>query len=59
MANSKPKKTSDLSEIELHADAWERFEKFVETSVKTRHPAAPKAAMSRGKAATEKQRKKA
>ena len=49
-----PKAKPDLSEIELHADAWDRFERFVKSSIPTRKPTA-----SRPKAATKKARKKA
>lgn len=48
---------SAAEDIELHPDAWERFEKFVTDKVPTRP--VPKAAPSRAKAASRKPRKPA
>jgi hypothetical protein len=53
-----PAKKSDLDAIELHPDAWQRFEKFVDTKVRT--TAAPtKRKPSRPKATTAKPGRKA
>jgi hypothetical protein len=48
--------TKGLDEIELHPDAWKRFENFVKAKVPTR-PAKPTA--SRPKATSRKRAKKA
>jgi len=56
MASSKKK--SELDEIELHPDAWERFEKFVDTKVQTKKSSAKKSTASRAKAASRKPAKK-
>ncbi len=53
------KKKSELDEIELHPDAWKRFETFVDTKVRTRATPAKKATASRAKAATRKRANKA
>ncbi len=52
-------KKSELDEIELHPDAWKRFESFVKTKVPNRPPAKNKPAPSRPKAASRKPRRKA
>jgi len=54
MPKPQKKKLTGLDAIELHPDAWKRFERFVKTSVPTRKPTA-----SRPKTATKKTRKKA
>jgi hypothetical protein len=56
MATKSTKKTSDLADIELHPDAWKRFENFVKAKVPNR-PAKP--TPSRPKAASRKRTKKA
>jgi hypothetical protein len=53
------KAPSGLDAIELHPDAWARFERYVDTSVRTRPAAKPKAATSRPKATSKKRRKTA
>jgi hypothetical protein len=52
------KKAAGLAEIELHPDAWKRFEKFVDTKVTTRPAPKPKATPSRAKATSRKSAKK-
>jgi hypothetical protein len=60
MAKSKSKRpAAALDEIELHSDAWQRFEKFVETKVTTRPAPTPKPTASRAKSTTGKRPKKA
>jgi len=51
--SEKTKKPKSLADIELHPDAWDRFERFVKTSVPNRKPTA-----SRPKPAIKKARKK-
>jgi hypothetical protein len=52
------KKKSGLDSIELHPDAWDRFENFVKTKVPTRAPAPAKPTASRSKGASGKSSKK-
>ncbi len=54
--HQKPAKSAGLADIELHQDAWQRFENFVTANV-PKHPAKPTA--SRAKAATRKRAKMA
>jgi hypothetical protein len=51
-------KKSSLDEIELHPDAWKRFEKFVDTQVRTHARPAKKPTASRPKATSQKRAKK-
>jgi hypothetical protein len=52
------KKKPKLEEIELHPDAWERFEDFVDTKVRTSAAPAKKPTASRPKATSRKPTKK-
>jgi hypothetical protein len=54
-----PPKKPDLADIELHPDAWKRFEDFVTAKVPTRPAPTPKRKPSRTKAATSKAKKRA
>ncbi|HTW34323.1 MAG TPA: hypothetical protein VMD53_06885 [Rhizomicrobium sp.] len=59
-----PKKPQDqksaaLADIELHPDAWDRFEDFITTKVPNRPAAAPAPKPSRAKTARTKAKKTA
>jgi len=58
MAKPSPKKPGTLEDIELHSDAWERFEKFVDTKVRTSATPIKKPTTSRPKTASRKPRAK-
>jgi hypothetical protein len=52
-----PKTPQKLEDIELHPDAWDRFEKFVKKAIPTSRAPKAKRTASRAKAASRKRRK--
>jgi hypothetical protein len=52
-------KKAELDAIELHPDAWDRFENFVDTKVRTTAPAPAKRKTSRPKTPSRKRPKTA
>jgi hypothetical protein len=57
--SAKTKKPVGLADIELHHDAWKRFENFVDANVRTRAAPTKKPTASRPKATSRKRAKKA
>jgi hypothetical protein len=58
MAKKAVAKKPKLEDIELHPDAWNRFERFVKTSVRKPSAPKPKSTPSRAKPAIAKRRRK-